>query len=96
MKTPLPPIYETPAEVQEFLTDERDAQKHQRLQVLSLLQTQQARTRRQVARLLGVNHDTCRVLAGRVCERRPRPDAHDCPSPRPSSSLVPSHSTRPA
>ena len=58
MKTPIPPSHETPAELQALLTEERDAQKHQRLQALSLLQTQQARTRRQVARLLGVNRDT--------------------------------------
>jgi transposase len=58
MKTPIPPIHETPAELKALLTDERDAQKHQRLQALYLLQTQQARTRRQVARLLGVNRDT--------------------------------------
>jgi transposase len=58
MKTPIPPIHETPAELKALLTAERDAQKHQRLQALYLLQTQQARTRRQVARLLGVNRDT--------------------------------------
>jgi transposase len=58
MKTPLPPIHETPAELKALLTDERDAQKHQRLQALYLLQTQQARTRHQVARRLGVNRDT--------------------------------------
>jgi transposase len=58
MKTPLPPIHETPAELKALLTEERDAQKHQRLQALYLLQTQQARTRRQVARLLGVHRDT--------------------------------------
>lgn len=58
MKRPIPPIHETPAEVQQLLRAERDAQKQQRLQALYLLQTQQARTRRQVARLLGVNRDT--------------------------------------
>jgi transposase len=57
MKMPIPPIHETPAEVQRLLKAERDAQQ-QRLQALYLLQTQQARTRRQVARLLGVNRDT--------------------------------------
>jgi hypothetical protein len=57
MKTPVLPIHETPAELKALLTEERDAQKHQRLQALSLLQTQQARTRRQVARLLGVHRD---------------------------------------
>src|SRR5215831_20980019 len=58
MIIPLPPIHETPAELQRLLKAERDAQKQQRLQALYLLQTQQARTRRQVARLLGVNRDT--------------------------------------
>ena len=58
MKTPLPPLHETPAALRALLTDERDAQKPQRLQALYLLQTPQARTRRQVARLLGVHRDT--------------------------------------
>jgi transposase len=58
MKTPLPPIHETPAALKALLTEARDAQKHRRLQALYLLETQQARTRRQVARLLGVNCDT--------------------------------------
>ena len=58
MNTPIPPIHETPAALKALLTDERDAQKPQRLQALSRLQTQQARTRRQVARLLGVHRDT--------------------------------------
>jgi transposase len=58
MKTPLPPIRETPEELKALLSAEHDAQKHQRLQALYLLQTQQARTRRQVAHLLGVSRDT--------------------------------------
>ena len=58
MNTPIPPIHETPMELKALLSEECDAQKHQRLQVLSLLQTEQARTRRQVARLLGVHRDT--------------------------------------
>jgi hypothetical protein len=58
MKTPLPPIPETPEDLKALLTAERDAQKHHRLQALSLLQTQQARTRRQGAHLLGVHRDT--------------------------------------
>jgi hypothetical protein len=58
MKTPMPPIHETAAELQLLLKAERDAQKQQRLQTLYLLRTQQAHTRRQVARLLGVNRDT--------------------------------------
>ena len=58
MKTPIPPIHETLAELKALLTEERAARKPQRLQALSLLQTQQAHTRRQVARLLGVNRET--------------------------------------
>ena len=58
MKTPIPPIYETAEELKGLLTAERDAQKHQRLQALYFLQTQQARTRRQVAQLLGVSRNT--------------------------------------
>jgi DNA-binding transcriptional regulator LsrR (DeoR family) len=58
MKTPLPPIHETPAALKDLLTAERDAQQYQRLQALYLLQTQQAHTRRQVAHLLGVHRET--------------------------------------
>ena len=58
MQRPIPPIHETPAEVQQLLKAERDAHTQRRLQALYLLQTQQARTRRQVARLLGGNRDT--------------------------------------
>jgi DNA-binding transcriptional regulator LsrR (DeoR family) len=58
MKTPLPPIRETPEELKALLSAEHDAQNHQRVQALYLLQTQQARTRRQVAHLLGVSRDT--------------------------------------
>jgi transposase len=58
MKRPIPPIQETPEELKQLLSAEQDVQKHQRLQALYLLRTQQARTRRQVAHLLGVNRDT--------------------------------------
>ena len=58
MKTPIPPIHDTAAELRRLLHAERDAQRQQRLQALYLLQTQQARARRQVARLLGVNRET--------------------------------------
>ena len=58
MKTPLPPIHEKPEELKALLSAAREAQRHQRLQALYLLQTQQARTRRQVAHLLGVHRDT--------------------------------------
>jgi hypothetical protein len=55
MKMPIPPSHETPAELRRLLKAARAAQKQQRFQVLYLLQTQQAYTRRQVAYLLGVN-----------------------------------------
>jgi transposase len=58
MKIPIPPIHETPEQLKELLTAERDAQKHQRVQALYLLQTQQAHTRRQLAHLLGVHRET--------------------------------------
>jgi transposase len=58
MKQPIPPLQETPEALKRLLTAERDAQRQQRLQALSRLQTQQARTRRQVARLLGVRRHT--------------------------------------
>jgi transposase len=58
MKQPIPPIHETAEALKRLLTAERDAQKQQRLHALYLLQTQQARTRLQVARLLGVSRNT--------------------------------------
>jgi transposase len=58
MKQPIPPIQETPEALKRLLTAERDAQRQQRLQALYLLQTQQARTRLHVARLLGVSRNT--------------------------------------
>ena len=58
MKKPSPLIHETAEELKRLLKTERDTQKQQRVQVLYLLQTQQARTRRQVARLLGVSRNT--------------------------------------
>ena len=57
MHIPMPPIHDTPAALQRRLKAERDAPKHPRVQALYLLQTQQARTRRQVARLLGVHRE---------------------------------------
>src|SRR6266511_1625240 len=42
MKTPVPRIDETPAELKRLLDAEADAQKHHRLQALYLLQTRQA------------------------------------------------------
>ena len=57
-ETAHPPIHETPEALQRLLAAERDGQRRQRLQALSLLQTQQARTRLHVARLLGVSRHT--------------------------------------
>jgi Homeodomain-like domain len=47
-----------PEALQRLLTAERDAQRQQRWQALSLPQTQQARTRLHVARRLGVSRNT--------------------------------------
>src|ERR671924_1394324 len=58
MKTPIPRLDETAVELKRLLDTEPDARKHQRVQALYLLQTRQARTRRQVARLLGVSRNT--------------------------------------
>ena len=58
MKKPMSAINETPEALQRLLHTESDVQRHQRLQTLYLVQTQQARTRRQVARLLGVSRNT--------------------------------------
>jgi hypothetical protein len=75
MTPPLPPLHETPAALKALLTDEGDAQKPQRLQALSRLQTQQARTRRQVARRRGVQRATVgrwltASASGGLAERR--------------------------
>jgi transposase len=58
MKKPIPAIHESPEELHQLLHAESDVQRHQRVQTLYLLQTQQASTRRQVARLLGVSRNT--------------------------------------
>ena len=58
MKTHIPRLDETAVELKRLLDTEPDARKHQRVQALYLLQTRQARTRRQVARLLGVSRNT--------------------------------------
>jgi predicted ArsR family transcriptional regulator len=60
MKQPVPRITQPPEERKRLLTAETDVQKHQRLQALYLLQTQQARTRQQVAPVLGVHRHTVR------------------------------------
>jgi hypothetical protein len=58
MNTPLSPLHEPPGELKQLTRAGRDAQKQHRWQALYLLQTPQARTRHQVAQLLGVNRDT--------------------------------------
>src|ERR687885_2597716 len=64
MKKSIPAIHETPEELRRLLHAERDAQQQQRVQALYLIQTQQARTRLQVAHLLGVSrHPVGRWLA---------------------------------
>src|SRR5919199_5989277 len=64
MKKSIPAIHETPEALRRLLHAERDAQQQQRVQALSLLQTPQARTRLQVAHLLGGSrHPVGRWLA---------------------------------
>ena len=58
MKTPIPRLDETPVELKRLLDAETDARQHPRVQALYPLQTQQARTRRQLAWLLGVTRNT--------------------------------------
>jgi hypothetical protein len=58
MQKPIPAIHATPEALQQLLHTESEVQKHQRVQALYALQTQQARTRKQVARLLGVSRNT--------------------------------------
>jgi Homeodomain-like domain len=58
MQKPLAAITGTSEPLQRLLRSGGDAQKHQRVQALYLLQTRQARTRRQVARVLGVSRNT--------------------------------------
>jgi transposase len=58
MNPPMPPIHATAEDLNGLLTAARDAQTQPRLQALYCLQTQQARTRRQVAQLLGVSRHT--------------------------------------
>jgi transposase len=60
MKPPGPRITHPPEELKRLLTAETDGQKHQRRPALYLLQTQQARTRQQVAQRLGGHRHTVR------------------------------------
>ena len=58
MKRPIPPLQETPEALKQLLSAAPGVQTHQRLPALYLLQTQQARPRRQGAHLLGGNRHT--------------------------------------
>jgi hypothetical protein len=58
MKKPRPPIHETPTALQQWRRATREARHQPRVQALYLLRTPQARTRLQVARLLGGNRAT--------------------------------------
>lgn len=58
MNKGLPTITESIEELRQMLRREGDSRKKQRLQALYLLQTRQGSSRKEVARLLGVNRDT--------------------------------------
>ena len=58
MHHPMPPIPETVAALKEHLHHEHDGHQKPRLQMLSRLASGQARTRHEVARLLGVHRHT--------------------------------------
>jgi transposase len=58
MRNPIPPIPEEVTALKERLQHEHDGHKKPRLQMLYLLASGQARTRQDVARLLGVHHHT--------------------------------------
>lgn len=58
MRNPIPPISEAVAVLKERLQHEHDGHKKPRLQMLYLLASGHARTRQDVARLLGVHRNT--------------------------------------
>ncbi len=58
MRNAIPPIHEEVAALKERLPHEHDGRKKPRLQMLYLLASGQARTRQDVARLLGVHRNT--------------------------------------
>ncbi len=58
MRNPVPPIPEAETALKERLQHEHDGRKKPRLQMLYLLASGQARTRQDVARLLGVHRNT--------------------------------------
>jgi transposase len=58
MRNAIPPIHEEVAALKERLQHEHDGHKKPRLQMLYLLVSQQAHTRQDVARLLGVHRNT--------------------------------------
>ncbi len=58
MRNAIPPIHEAVAALKERLPHEHDGRKKPRLQMLYLLASGQARSRQDVARLLGVHRNT--------------------------------------
>ena len=58
MKKAIPPIQETPEALKDLIRRQHDGQRRQRLHALYLVQTQQAHTRQQVAKLRGVHRTT--------------------------------------
>jgi transposase len=58
MRNPVPPLPEAVTALKERLQHEHDGRKKPRLQMLYLLASGQARTRQDVARLLGVHRNT--------------------------------------
>jgi hypothetical protein len=58
MNTPLPPITESPEQLQAQLRVEREAKKRARLQALYLLASGQAASRLALAKLLAVHRHT--------------------------------------
>ncbi len=51
-------IWESEKELQEMMRKESDAHKRERIQMLFLLSSKQARNRKEVARIIGVNRET--------------------------------------
>ena len=58
MRKPLPPIHESADELKQYLKHERQPAKQHRLHALYLLASRQARSRQEVAMLLGVDRNT--------------------------------------
>jgi transposase len=58
MNRPIPPITERPEQLKALLKAEHNVKCAQRIQMLYLFASHQVRTRRDVARALGINRDT--------------------------------------